>query len=181
MFKLCSAFLVVATVLVVGTPVTGQGKGRVSPHDTISAVIDKNRVTISYGRPNLKGRKIFGTAEEKALHPYGMPWRAGADEATILTTQYPLAVGDATIPAGAYTLYLVPEEKGPSKLAFSPKVGGWGIPVDTKNDLVRVDVKKDSLPTPMEQFTIAIEKGGKGGVLKMSWENTQFSVEFTKK
>ena len=91
-----------------------------SPHETISGVIDGNRVTVTYGRPYTKSprtgevRKIWG-----GLVPYGEPWRMGADEATLLITQQPIVMGGKTIPAGAYTLYMMPQENGASQLAIS--------------------------------------------------------------
>ena len=78
-----------------------------SPHETTSAVIDNNRVTIIYGRPFTKHpktgevRKIWG-----GLVPYGKAWRMGSDEATTLITQQPIVLGGTEIPAGAYTLGL---------------------------------------------------------------------------
>lgn len=154
-----------------------------SPHETTGVVVDQNRVTITYGRPYSKDarsgevRKIWG-----GLVPYGRPWRMGADEATLLITQKPIVIGETTIPAGAYTLYMVPEESGTSKLAFSKSIGQWGVPVDDKNDLARVDLKKDTLEKAVDQFTMAVERGsGGGGVIKLSWENTQFSLAFTVK
>ncbi len=65
-------------------------------------------------------------------------------------------------------------------MAFSKKIGAWGIPVNEKDDLVRVDMKKEPLDKKVDQFTMSItpEKGGQGGVLKMMWENAQFSVNF---
>jgi len=149
-----------------------------SPHETTGTVIGDRRtgcrVTVTYGRPYAKDRKIWGS-----LVPYGSAWRLGADEATLLITQQPLAFGDTKIPAGAYTLYMVPDENGTSKLAFSSKLGGWGIPVDTAHDVARVDLKKDALDNKVEQLTFAIAKEGAGGVIKISWENTQFSAQFT--
>lgn len=163
-------------------PRTASTGGR-SPHETTSAVIDQNRVTITYGRPYSKdprtgeARKIWG-----GLVPYGKPWRMGSDEATLLITQKPILIGETTIPAGAYTLYMVPGETGASKLAFSKSVGQWGVPVDDKNDVARVDLKKDTLEKTADQFTMAVEKGADGGgIIKLSWENTQYAVAFTVK
>src|ERR1041385_2663958 len=125
-----------------------------SPHETTSAVVDGNRVTITYGRPFTQHpktgevRKIWG-----GLVPYGQPWRMGSDEATTLITQKPIELGGTEIPAGAYTLYMVPEESGTAKLAISKKVGQWGVPVDTKADLARVDLTKGSTQSPVDQFT----------------------------
>ena len=104
----------------------------------------------------------------------------GADEATTLITQKSIVLGGTTVPAGVYTLYMVPSETGVSKLAISTGLGGWGIPVDTKHDLAQVDLTKTALDKPVNQCTMGIAKNSDGGgVLKLSWESTQFSVAFT--
>lgn len=172
-------------------PIPGAGTGGNSVHATTSAVIGPNRnegnmITISYGRPTAvhprKGgepRKIWG-----GLVPWGKADRMGADEATSLITQKAIDVGGTTIPAGVYTLYIVPQETGVSKLAFSKSIGKWGVPVDESNDLARVDLKKESLPEAVNQLTITVEntpRGSMNGVIKIKWEKTQFSLPFTVK
>src|SRR5436305_14691504 len=128
MIKVCFTLAIAAAALVIGLPALAQQGGRASPHETVSAVINGNRVTITYGRPYTKDpksgemRKIWG-----GLLPYGKAWRLGADEATTLITQQPIAFGETTIPAGAYTLYMVPEESGESKLAITKKIGQWDV------------------------------------------------------
>jgi hypothetical protein len=162
-------------------PLPAQQK-RVSPHETISAVIGSRatgtRVTLTYGRPYTADpktgapRKIWGE-----LVPWDKAYRLGADEATLLVLQRPMVLGGTLVPAGAYTLYMVPSQAGPSKLAISTAIGKWGIPVDEGHDLARVDLKADTLPIPVDQLTLAIEKVPEGGaVLKISWETTQYSV-----
>jgi hypothetical protein len=160
--------------------------GGTSPHETTSAVIGDRktgtRVTITYGRPyTVKPgtevvRKIWG-----GLVPWDEADRLGADEATLLVTPAALQIGATTIPAGAYTLYLVPSEKGVSQLAFSTAIGQWGVPVDTGHDLARVALRKTPLEKPVDQLTLALinDKATGGGVLRISWENTEFSVPFT--
>ena len=175
--------LVLATVvgLLSTVPADAQRakRKRVSPHETVSEVIDGNKVSVTYGRPYSKNprgtdiRKIWGS-----LVPYGKAWRLGADEATTIVLQKGIKIGDAAVPAGTYTLYLIPEENG-GKLAFSKTVGRWGIPVDQKNDLVRVDVKKEALSPALNQLAIAIDKADNGGVLKIMWEDSQYTVNFT--
>ena len=163
--------------------------GGVSPHETISAVIGAdrrtgNRVTITYGRPFSKDpksgetRKIWG-----GLVKWDKADRLGSDEATLLLTQQPIQFGETVIPAGAYTLYIVPSETGVSKLAFSTILGKWGVPVDETHDLARVELKKEALATTADQLTLALvnDKESGGGVLKIMWENTQFSAPFTVK
>jgi len=166
--------LMVAALALGSLPVFAQ-QNRVSPHDTISQVIDGNRVTVVYGRPYSKARKIWGT-----LVPYGKVWRTGSDEATLLITQKPISFGETTIPAGAYTLFTLPNEDGTAKLIINKQLGQWGLQYDQKQDQARVDLKKDALEAPVDQFTISIGKNPSGGgLIKLSWENTQFSVPFT--
>ena len=181
--------LVIAALILSASPLMAQQK-RVSPHDTISTVIDGNRVTIVYGRPYTKdpktgeARKIWG-----ALVPYGKIWRTGSDEATLLITQRPLAFGETIIPAGAYTLWTLPNEDGTAKLVINKQIGQWGATrgsmkeiYDESLDVARIDLKKDALDKPVDQFTMAIEKNPSGGgLLKLTWENTQFSAPFTVK
>ena len=177
--KKFSSMLVVAALALSAFPLMAQQK-RVSPHETISAVIEGNRVTVVYGRPYTKDpktgepRKVWG-----GLVPNGKVWRTGSDEATLLITQKPIVLGGTPIPAGAYTLFTWPEESG-AKLIVNKQLGQWGLQYDEKQDLARVDLKKEALEKPLDQFTMAVEKNPSGGgVLKLSWENTQYSVPFT--
>jgi hypothetical protein len=178
-------FLVaIAAIAVSILPVAAQQK-RVSPHETVGSVIEGCRVTVTYGRPYTKDphtgdiRKIWG-----GLVPYSKVWRTGADEATTLITQKALKIGGVTIPAGAYTLWTLPEEDGSAKLIINTQIGQWGVgrgSYDQTRDLARIDMTKEALTTgAVEQFTIDVSKNPDGGgVLKMSWENTQYSAPFT--
>jgi hypothetical protein len=187
-FRLVTA-LMVATAVVAVAPVMAQAQKkqapRLSPHETISTKVDGNRVTIVYGRPYTtkpgtnEARKIWG-----GLVPYDKVWRTGADEATLLLTEQPIAIGDLALAPGSYTLFTFPSADGSAKLIVNKKVGQWGIPYDEKkeaaNELGRVDLKKDTLDTPVDQFTMALERGPSGGgVISMMWENTKYSVPFT--
>jgi hypothetical protein len=182
MNKLKASLLI--TALLIGTvPLMAQEK-RLSPHETTGAVIDGNRVTIIYGRPHTKDprsgeiRKIWG-----GLVPYGQVWRTGADEATLLITQKPIKFGDTTVPAGAYTLFTLPNEDGTAKLIINKQIGQWGVgpgSYDEGMDFARVDLKKEALDKPLDQFAIAVAKNSSGGgVIKLMWEDTQYSAAFT--
>ena len=159
-------------------------RSRTSPHDTISARIDGNRVTVVYGRPYSKDpktgeiRKIWG-----ALIPAGKPWRTGADEATLLITQQALDLGGTTLPAGAYTLYTLLADDGSAQLLINKKIGQWGAdPYDATQEFARVPLTKGALPAPLDQFAMAVEKNpAGGGGLRLMWESTQFSVAFSVK
>ena len=175
--------LLLAALLVSALPLLAQQK-RNSPHETVSSVIDGNRITVTYGRPYSKNpntgeaRKIWG-----GLVPFGKIWRTGADEATLLITQKPLVIGEVTVPAGAYTLWTLPAEDGSAKLIINKQIGQWGAGpgiYDEKNDLARVDLKKDALEKTVEQFTMSVGKKTEGGgTIKLMWEDVQYSVAFT--
>ena len=183
--------LLIAALIFSTLPLMAQSKkasstGGNSPHETISQVFDgarDNRVTIVYGRPFSKDpktgdvRKIWGD-----LVPFGKIWRTGADEATTLITQKPLVIGATTVPAGAYTLWTLPAEDGSAKLIINKQIGQWGAGpgiYDEKNDLARVDLKKDALEKTAEQFTMAVGKKTEGGgTIKLMWEDVQYSVAF---
>src|SRR3954468_23397218 len=175
--------LILSVSLLAALPAVGQEKQRVSPHETVTADIDGATVTIVYGRPYSKDpksgatRKIWG-----GVVPYAKVWRTGADEATLLTTTQPLDIGGTSVPAGTYSLYTQPEESGGAKLIVNKQTGQWGTKYDEKQDLARIDLKKDAADKPVDQFTIAIDKNpAGGGTLKLSWENTQYSVALKSK
>ena len=169
--------LLLSLSLVAASLAFADDKPRVSPHETVTAEIDGSEVTIVYGRPYSKDpktgapRKIWGE-----LVPFGKVWRTGADEATLLTTKQAFDIGGTTVPAGSYSLYTLPDANG-AKLIVNKQTGQWGTKYDEKQDLARIDMKKETASKPADQFTIAIEKNpAGGGTLKMTWENTQYSV-----
>ena len=100
----------------------------------------------------------------------------GADEATLFTTKKAVDIGGTPVPAGTYSLYLWPEENGNAKLIVNKQTGQWGTKYDQSQDLARIDMKKETLEKPVDQFTIALEKAARVGVLKLMWENTQYSA-----
>ena len=164
-------------------PLLAQPKTRVSPQATVTADIDGNNLKLVYSRPYSKDpksgeiRKIWGK-----LVPYGKVWRTGANEATLLTTAQTIMLGGTEVPAGTYSLYTLPMEDGSAKLIINKQTGQWGTVYDQKQDLARGDLKKDALDKTVDQFTMAIEPNpAGGGVLKLMWENTQFTVPFTVK
>jgi len=141
-----------------------------SPHETVTATVDGAKVSIEYGRPYTRGRKIMG-----GLVPYGRVWRTGADAATTLTTDAPLNIGGAAVPAGKVTLYTLPNAQT-WKLIVNKQTGQWGTEYNEGQDLARVDLAVKTLTAPVDQFTIKIE----GGLLKLSWELTELSVPIKK-
>jgi len=122
----------------------------------------------------MRGRVIFGN-----VVPWNQVWRTGANQATIFETGADLVVAGTTVPAGKYSLWTLPSQSG-WKLIVNTNTGQWGTDYDARYDLARLDMKVEPLPQPVEQFTIAIEPKGKGGVLRLEWEKTRASIPFLK-
>lgn len=167
-----AAFVAIASLLVLAQ----QDKSkRPSPPATAEAMIAGKKIAIDYSRPSMKGRQVFG-----GIVPYGQVWRTGANEATTLSTEADLQIGNLSVPKGKYTIYTVPETDKWT-LVINKQTGQWGTEYDQKQDLGRVPMQVNKTDQPVEMFTIAIEPKGKGGTLKMTWENTAASVDFTAK
>jgi hypothetical protein len=185
-------FVLAIVVLAVVAPATAQRSStltqpRLSPHDVISSTFDGerfgNRVMIVYGRPfskNPRGediRKIWG-----GLVPWGQRWRLGADEATLMITQKDLKFGSLNVPAGTYSLWMLPIEDGSSKLIISKQFGLWGMaePYMDDMELGRVDLKREKVDERVDQLTMAVERvESGGGLIRITWENLSFSAPFT--
>ena len=144
--------------------------GQLSPRDTAWGEIGPAHMMVDYGRPSRRGRVVFGQ-----VVPWGRVWRTGANEATQFTTDSPLVIGGERIPAGTYSLWTVPRPDG-ATLILNRRTGQWGTHYERGLDLARVEMARESLADPVEQFTIAIEPSGDGGVLRLSWESTSYLV-----
>ncbi|HST61893.1 MAG TPA: DUF2911 domain-containing protein, partial [Longimicrobium sp.] len=141
-----------------GPPQAAAPQGRIlSPRDTTRfATDDGRRIYVDYGRPFMRGRRIMG-----GLVPYGRVWRTGANAATTFVTEADLTIGNARVPRGTYTLYSLPTATGWT-LIVNRQTGQWGTQYDPSRDLVRIPMQVSTLRSPVEQFTIALEKGRAG-------------------
>lgn len=147
------------------------GKGG-SPHVKSEWTVDGANISITYGRPSLKGR------DEAKLMPPGKEWRTGADEATTLTTDKNLMFGSVHVTPGTYTLYTVPGA-GEWQLVISKKTGQWGIPYPgAGEDLGRAPMKVSKNASPVEQLTIDVTDTQAGGELSISWGTQKATIPF---
>jgi hypothetical protein len=167
------SFVILVAMLAVAQQPPQDKTKRPSPHETTEVTLKGKKITIDYGRPFLKGRKVG-----QELAPYGKVWRTGADEATALTTEVDLSIGGLKVPVGKYTIYTLPSE-GTWKLIINKQTGQWGTKYDENQDLGRVDMTKSSLPESVEQFSISFARDKKDedtAKLNLDWENTRASV-----
>jgi hypothetical protein len=86
--------------------------------------------------------------------------------------------GATPVPAGKYTLWTLPTPTG-AKLIINSQTGQWGTDYDVKRDFARLDLTRTALTQPVDQFTIAVVPQGASGLLRMSWDTTQYSIPFT--
>ena len=168
---LTSACLVFAIAL---SARTAAQRPRASPHESVTGNVDGATLTITYGRPYMRGRTIFG-----GLVPYGRVWCPGADEATVLDSTRPMRIGSLDVPAGPHTIWMLPTAAAWT-LIVSKEPSGFHTRYNESADLGRVELRKRALGSPVEQLTFAIDRkaDGPGGVLKMIWETTEVSAPF---
>jgi hypothetical protein len=151
-------------------------KKPLSPPATASATIGKAKITIDYSAPSKRDRVIMG-----GLVPYDKVWRTGANAATTLTTTGDLDIGGLAVPAGKYTIYSIPGEKGWT-LIVNKQNGQWGTEYDQKQDLGRVAMTVSPAKPTVELFVIAIKPGKDNkGKVTFTWENVEASVPVTAK
>lgn len=148
------------------------GKGG-SPHVKTEWVIDGAAISIEYGRPFLKGRP------ESELMPPGKPWRAGADEATVLTTDKPLKFGTQSLAPGSYTINVEPGSSAQLIIGKLSKPGQWGVPYNASLEMWRVPMTAGKTNAPVEQVTYTITDTPAGATLRLEWGTTSVSVPFT--
>ena len=154
----------------------GRSFGPLSGRGEASAVVDGAQITVDYGQPSKRGREIFG-----GLVPWGELWRTGANRATHFTTSRALRLGGddgIDVPAGEYTLYTIPQPDG-GTLIVNRQTGQGGTTYNEDRDLGRVEMQRADLPETVEDFTIVVEEVDGGGVLRLQWDRTAFSVPFT--
>ena len=145
-----------------------------SPADTVRSSVGAAKIEVAYSRPSKRGRVIFGGDPV----PWNKVWRTGANAATQFTTSSDLMFGSTLVPAGKYTLWTLPTPTG-ARLIINSQTGQWGTDYDTAKDLARLDLATKTLAQPVEQFTIAVVPQGTGGVLRLSWDTTEYSIPFT--
>ena len=112
-----------------------------SPAASVSQRIGLTDITITYHRPAVNNRKIWGE-----LVPYDQVWRAGANENTTIELSSPATVGGKSVPAGTYGLHMLPGQKDWSVMLSSTNTAWGSFSYDEKEDALRVTVK----PRPAE-------------------------------
>ena len=112
---------------------------RISQGAKVSQIIGLSEVSISYCRPGVKGREIWG-----ALLKYDEVWRAGANEPTLITFSDDVTIGGKKLGAGTYRFVVIPSKTGDWALIFNSEIKNWGTVYDAKYDTLKIMVKPES-------------------------------------
>ncbi len=178
--------MLLACALLVSPAVQGQllDLPRASQMASVSQRIGITDVSITYSRPSVQGRPIWGQ-----LVPYGMnnlgfgtakesPWRAGANENTVITFSDPVTIEGQPLPAGSYGLHMILYDDDRATVIFSKNHTAWGsFFYDPSEDALRVDVTTREIPHT-ELLTYSFEEvGADSAVASLNWEKKQ--IPFT--
>ena len=151
-----------------------------SPPGSVELASGDLKVSVNYSRPSVRGRKIFGTKEEKALQPYGVYWRLGANESTEITVSQDVNFNGQPIKAGTYMMYAVP---GPETfdIGLNSELGKWGyFEPDYSLDVLHTKVPVEKTAASVELYTITLEPAAAGINVIFEWGDTRFVVPVTK-
>ncbi|HWS90769.1 MAG TPA: DUF2911 domain-containing protein [Pyrinomonadaceae bacterium] len=169
---------------------------RPSQKASVMQTLGVTDVTITYSRPGVKGRKIWGDppagaaagtatlddarrrAADAVIVPYGHVWRTGANEATTFTVTDDVLVNGQPLKAGTYSLHTIP---GPTEwtIIFNSDPGQWGsFAYDEKKDVLRVKAKPETTADSQEWLAFQIEPTGEAAArVNLRWE--KIAVPFT--
>jgi len=144
-----------------------------SSAQTVTQGLGIENVTLSYSRPSMNGRKIFGE-----LVPYNEVWRTGANTNTTLTFEGDVSLNGHKLTAGTYALFTIPN-KSEWTVIISKNTKQWGAyTYNQAEDALRFNVKPQMLNTAVETFTISFDNvTPTSAVLSLAWEKTAIKVD----
>jgi hypothetical protein len=156
-----------------------------SPAASISQTVGISTINVNYSRPSVKGRVVWGT-----LVPYGWnvqqfglgnsaPWRAGANENTILHLSHAAKVQGVSVPAGDYGLFFTINKDNTGEVILSKDYKSWGsFFYDSKNDQMRAAITIRDINEFNERLNYSFDSVSKNmAELDLNWDKKQFPVK----
>jgi hypothetical protein len=164
-FRLAYSFATLGAMLA-QTNAGAQVLPQASPAAEVRQVIGLTEVKVVYHRPSIKGRKIWGE-----LVPYGVVWRTGANEATVVSFSDDVTVNDLRVKAGEYALFTIPARSGEWTVVLNKNVKSWGATgFKDEDNVLTIRCKPRKIPFH-ETFEIEFENLGRSsGELLVAWE-----------
>lgn len=146
-----------------------------SPFNTTDITIATTKIELSYGRPSMRGRKIFG-----GLEPWDVVWRGGANRNPKLVMSEDFYLGDTRVKAGAYTLFSRPNPEEWTVYLYD-EINQYGVPPNWEEDkiLASVSVKPETLARPLETLRYSFEEiSNDHFTLVLEWETSRIVIPF---
>lgn len=148
-----------------------------SPNAKISQDFSTSSIEISYSRPSMRGRKIFGD-----VVAFNEVWRTGANAATKIKFGEDVVVAGHEIKAGEYSLYTIPG-KDQWEMILNKGLTNWGqAGYDKKDDVARFMVKPTQMNDEVQNFTINVSNITFNSCnIDLSWERTKVTIPVVSK
>ncbi|MEO7309167.1 MAG: DUF2911 domain-containing protein [Chitinophagaceae bacterium] len=151
----------------------------VTPQPSTTQTVKQNfsvgSIELSYSRPGIKGRKIYGD-----LVPFGKVWRTGANNATTLTFTDDVTIGGKEIKAGKYGLLSIPNATEWTLIITKDLNVTSPAAYKMENDVVRVSCRPVQIPQTIENFTIQFANITNSSCdLQLIWDNTVVILPIT--
>lgn len=160
--------------LIMAIPATAQERStdsvQASPNAAVSQTIGTTEVSLTYGRPSVNDREIFG-----GLVPYNEVWRTGANESTAITFSDDVLIEGERVEAGTYSLYTMPGENAWS-IIINDKLS-WGTQYDMSEDVLRVEVDAEDSFFVEEMMIYFEDISEDSGDMVIHWADTRVSVQ----
>jgi tetratricopeptide (TPR) repeat protein len=150
-----------------------------TPQPSTTTIVKQNfglgNIELSYSRPSMKGRKIFGD-----LVPFDKVWRTGANQATTLTFSDEVNIGGVAVKPGKYGLLAIPGANEWTIIISKQTDVTSPAAYKQEMDVVRVKATPMSLPWSVETFGISFEtiKDNSCEIL-LIWDKTMVSFPVT--
>jgi hypothetical protein len=149
---------------------------RPSPPGSASLTAGGITVSVSYSRPSVRGRVIFGTKEQQALQPYGVYWRLGANKATEITFSRDVMFNEQPVSAGTYRVYAIPGAQS-FEIILNSELGKSGSEAPNPSlDVLHTQAPVTIPDTPVEKFTISMKAVAHSIHVNFEWSNVRFVI-----
>ncbi len=158
-------------------PMGDQGGESMDPsRGMVEVMLMDSKVSIDYGRPEMKGRDML------AMAPAGFVWRLGSNKSTTFTTDSDLMFGDMTLAKGSYSAWAKHVDGDEWTLIFNSEVGIWGAPGSKReNDVLEVPLQYSVEDEMIERFTVELMNVDGMGKLAASWGTHRLVSSFSAK
>lgn len=147
---------------------------RVSQYATVSQTIGVTDMTVTYHRPGVKGREIFGKLEQ-----YGKVWRAGANNATSFEFSQDVTIAGTTLKAGRYEFFLIPNENEWTVIFNSAKDQWGAYAYDSTLNVVTFKVKPETIPHEEWLSYSFSDLTSSSAKVSLKWDKTAISFIVT--